>query len=187
MLDFLLKSWLKCWNILLQVVDDFRALFATYYWKGDPDDETWSRKNLSTFCNFLLKSWLKRRHRGLLEMVVCSKKLQVFAKSTIFDHGAFSAKNEATFCNFSRTLNILKVYPNFFLVRWPKRRDMVVYSKKLHSFCKIDFSCFFAKWGSFWTFLPKSRPKRRNIACSKFLPKRFFLLFPVSQTLQLFA
>ena len=53
--------------------DDFSSFFAKW----------------GTFCNFLPKSWPKNRN-----MVVCSTKLQVLAKSTIFH--AFS-RNEARF------------------------------------------------------------------------------------------
>ena len=42
---------------------------------GEIDDFSWFLEKWGTFCNFLLKSWPKRR-----ELVVCSKKLHIFAK-----------------------------------------------------------------------------------------------------------
>ena len=156
------------------------ALSATFYWKVDPNAESW------WFARKGFKLWQNRRF--FLVFRKMRNFFQVFAEkmTETSNHGSllqniehfgqmddfpFYRAKSGTFCNF-------------FLVRWPKRRDMVVYSKKLHSFCKIhDFSCFFAKWGSFWTFLPKSRPKRRNmVACSKklqvFAKSTIFPAFP---------
>ena len=152
-------------------IDDFSCLFA----------------KLGTFCNFLLKSWPKRRN-----MVVCSIKLHIFAESTIF-HGF--PRNEALSATFCR-----KVHPNaetwlfaregftfwrnrrFFTLSREMRRFLQLFTEKLTqtrehgcllekvaSFGQIDdFSCFFAKLGTFCNFLLKSWPKRRNmVVCSK--------------------
>ena len=142
------------------------AVFATFYWKVDRNPETWwfarkscifcpSRRfcmlvaNLSTVCNFLLKSWLKRRH-----MVVCSKKLQVFAKSTIFD--AFSG-NEALFATFCWKVDPnaetwwfawrgFRLWRRFFMVSREMRHFLLLKSwtpkVKLHIFAKSTFCNF---------------------------------------------
>ena len=112
-------------------------------------------------------------------MVVCSKKLQVLAKSTIFH--AFSRNYElfATFC--------LKVDPNaetLWFARegftfWPNRRFFMLFREmrhflqlfpekltetlkhgsllqKVEDFGQIDdFSCFLAKSGTFWNLFLK--------------------------------
>ena len=157
-------------------IDDFSCFFA----------------KLSTFCNFLLKSWPKRRN-----IVVCSKKLHIFPKLAIF-HG-FSP-NRALFATFC-----LKVHPNaetWWFARedftfWPNQRFFMLFCEMRHffklsyekltqtpkhggllekvaSFGQIDdFSCFSAKWGTFCNFFLKSLPKHRNVVvCSR----RFYTL-----------
>ena len=116
---------------------------------GQIDDSPCFFEKLSSFCNFLLKSWPKRRH-----MVVCSKKLQVLTKSTIFR--TFS-RNQALFATFSwkddpneetwwfarrrstvspnrRFVMLFREMRHFLLESWPKRQNMVVCSKDLYIF-----------------------------------------------------
>ena len=138
------------------------------------------------------------------DIVVCSKSYKDLAKSMIFR--AF-LRNEVLFTTFSWKVDrnaktwqfpreVAKFWPNrwFFLLfhelftffnlllkSSSKDHNMVVCSKKLHSFGQIDkFSCFFTKWCSFCNCLPKSSSKRKNmVLCSKsckFWPNPWFFV-----------
>ena len=180
------------------------AVFATFCWKVDANAETswFARKSckfwpnrrffmlfreMKHFLKLLLKSWPKRPH-----MVVCSKKLHILAKSTIFHAFSGTEAFSATFC--------WKVEPNAprsWLARksctfWPNRRFFMLF-RELRHFLQLfaekftqtlqdrgllekvarfgqmdDSSCFFPKWGTFCNFFLKSWPKRRHmVVCSK--------------------
>ena len=176
---------------------------------GQIDDFIWFFAKWGTFCNFLLKSSPKR-----WSVVVCSRRFYILAKSTIF-HG-FS-KWGTFFCNFllkswpkrqnvavcSRKLPILAESTIFHafprneallaekFTQTPKHSSLL--EKDLHLAQIGHFSCFFAKCSTFWHFLLKSWPKRRNmVVCSKsckFWPnRRFLILFrEIRHVLQLFA
>ena len=118
---------------LLEKVDTF----------GQIDDFSCFIAKWGTFCNFLPKSWPKRRI-----MVVCSKKLKHLAKWTFLR--AFS-RNEVPFATFRR-----KVDAN------AKNHGSLL--EKVQTFGQMDvFSCFFAKWGTFCNFPPKSWRKRQTM------------------------
>ena len=78
--------------------------------------------------------------------------------------------NWATFCNL-------------LLKSSSKHQNMVVYSKKLHSFGQIDdFMCFSTEWGTFCNFLLKSSWKCQDmVVCSKswkFWPNPWVFVLP---------
>ena len=134
-------------------IDDFSCFFA----------------KLGTFCNFLLKSWRKR-----LNLIVSSKKLHIFAESTIFHaflqneallagkftqtlkHGSLLEKNLqlGKIGHFSCFFAEWRTFCNFFLKSWPKRRDFVLCSKKLHTLAESAifhaFSRNEALFATFW-------------------------------------
>ena len=186
-------------KILTNLISDQTLGVWIITWFSQIDDLTWFFKSTNTFCKLLLKSWQKRWNR-----VACTKscnfwpnrwffvvfheimhllqpfaqtltktpkrgslheKLQVLAKSTIFH--VFS-RNQAPLATFG----------------WKVRRNAETrcFLRKLASFGQIDdFSCFFAKWGTFCDFWRKSSSKRRKTVVSskswKFRPNRRFFVF----------
>ena len=124
-------------------------------------------RKMRHFFPLLAEKFVKTpKHGGFFE------KCPVLAKSTIFR--VFS-RNEELFASFG----------------WNVRQNAKTrwFLRKVGSFGQIDdFSCFFAKWGTFCDFCVKSSSKRRNTMIStinlQLLPKStIFLLFPRNEAL----
>ena len=191
--NFLLKNWLKRRNMVvcskkLQVLtkstifhafSQNEALSAFFCWKVDPNAETW------WFARKGFKLW---PYRGVFMLFRKMRHfLQLFAEklTQTSKHGGLLQKvpHFGQIDDFSCFLAKSCTFCNILFKSWPKRRNMVVCSKKLHIFAKGTIFHAYSRNGAvFGTFCWKVHPKAETWWFSrkscKFCPNRwFFILF----------
>ena len=110
--------------------------------------------------------------------------LQLFAEKLIAmsKHGSLLQKAEHFGPNrrFLMLFAKWRTFCNFLLKNWPKRRDIVVCSRKLQILAKSTFfSCFLEKCGTFcWNVDPNGKTWWFARERCKFLPyRRFYMRF----------